>query len=366
MQKLSVILLGLFITFSIQAQTIKQEKKAITQTLKYYINGGTNGDVAMVRKAFHPEARLQAIRKGKYKAIPLETYLKYIKPGKKSNRKGRIVNMNIMGDAAQAEIIIEYPKYRYTDYMQLLKVNGEWKIVNKVYKGQKLQPKKILFVVSNHEKLGNTGKKAGTYIPEVTYPFEVFEQKGYQIDFVSPKGGMLAIAGIANAAVDPVTRNFFRDKKRLGELKNTLSPDQVDVSKYAGIYYVGGKGTMWDFPDNKKLQEIAAKMYDNNKIVGAVCHGPSGLLNVKLKDGSYLLSGRNVTGYSNAEDAKIKDILPFLLEDKLKERGVNYTKAPKKHGKHVVVSERLVTGQNPASAAGVAEEMIELLEKNSN
>ncbi|OJJ16863.1 type 1 glutamine amidotransferase domain-containing protein [marine bacterium AO1-C] len=230
---------------------------------------------------------------------------------------------------------------------------------------QRFQPKKILFVVTNHEKLGNTGKKAGTYIPEVTYPFEVFEQQGYQIDFVSPKGGMLAVNGIANAAVDPVTRNFFRDKKHIKQLKNTLKPEDIDIDQYAGIYFIGGKGTMWDFPDNKKLQEITAKMYESNKLVGAVCHGPSGLLNVKLSNGKYLINGHKVTGYSNAEDAKIKGILPFLLEDKLKERGGKYSKAPKKYGKHVVVSGRLITGQNPASAAGVAEEMIETLRKST-
>lgn len=366
MYKLSVFILGLLMVFSAQAQTIKEEKKAITQTIKYYIDGGTNGDAAMVRKAFHADARLQAIRGNDYKLMPIDDYLKRIKPGKKANRKGRVVTISVMRDIAHAEVLIEYPTFKFTDYMQLLKINGTWKIVNKIYRAQKVHPKKILFVVSNHEKLGKTGKKAGTYLPEIAYPFEVFNQKGYKVDFVSPKGGILAISGIANAAVNETTRQFFRDKKRLDDLRNTLSPDQVDVSKYAGIYYVGGKGTMWDFPDNKKLQAITAKMYENNKIVGAVCHGPSGLLNVKLSDGSYLIEGKKVTGYSNAEDAKIKHILPFLLEDRLKARGVKYSKAAKKQQKHVVVSDRLVTGQNPASAAGVAEEMILLLENANN
>ncbi|EAY27835.1 nuclear transport factor 2 family protein [Microscilla marina] len=365
MHKLSGLILGLFIAVSAQAQSVKQEKKAIIQTLNYYIDGGTNGDVALLRKAFHADARLQGIRGNQYKLMPIDDYVKMIKPGKKSNRKGRVVTINVMKNIAHAEVLIEYPNFRFVDYMQLLKVGEEWKIVNKIYQGQRLQPKKILFVVTNHEKLGNTSKKAGTYLPEITYPFEVFNQKGYQVDFVSPKGGMLAINGIANAAVDETTRHFFRDKQRLNELRKTLSPDQVDINQYAGIYYVGGKGTMWDFPDNKKLQKITAKMYESNKVVGAVCHGPSGLLNVKLSDGSYLLAGKKATGYSNAEDAKIKHILPFLLEDRLKERGVKYSKATKKQAKHVVVSDRLVTGQNPASAAGVAEEMILLLE-NSN
>ncbi|HAS42569.1 MAG TPA: hypothetical protein DCS93_18965 [Microscillaceae bacterium] len=366
MQKITLLLLGLFITFLSQGQSIEQDKKAIAQTLQYYIDGGTNSDTAMLRKAFHPQARLQGVRGGKYSERPIDQYIKIFKPGRKSNRTGRIVSINLMGNAAQAEVIIDYAKFRFVDYMQLLKVNKEWKIVNKIYKVQRFQPKKILFVVTNHEKLGNTGKKAGTYIPEVTYPYEVFAQQGYQVDFVSPKGGLLAINGIANAAVDPVTRNFFRDKKHIEQLKNTLKPEDVDIDQYAGIYFVGGKGTMWDFPDNKKLQEITAKMYESNKLVGAVCHGPSGLLNVKLSNGNYLIKGHKVTGYSNAEDAKIKDILPFLLEDKLKARGGKYSKAPKKYGKHVVVSGRLITGQNPASAAGVAEEMVEALRKEKS
>ena len=365
MQKFTLLILGLFITFFSQAQSAEEEKKAIAQTLRYYIDGGTNSDAAMLRKAFHPTARLQGIRGGKYAELPIDQYVTRVtKSGKKSTRKGRIVAINLMGNAAQAKVVIDYAKFRFVDYMQLLKIDNEWKIVNKIYKIQRFQPKKILFVVSNHKKLGNTGKKAGTYIPEVTYPFEVFDQEGYKVDFVSPKRGMLAISGMANAAVDEVTRDFFQDKTHINQLKNTLKPEEVDIDQYAGIYFVGGKGTMWDFPDNKKLQAITAKMYESNKLVGAVCHGPSGLLNVKLSNGKYLINGQRVTGYSNAEDARIKDVLPFLLEDKLKERGGKYSKAPKKYGKHVVVSGRLVTGQNPVSAAGVAEEMVTLLNKN--
>lgn len=369
MHKLSVLFFGLLIAWNTQAQSFNNDRKLIKQTLGYYIDGVTYRDSATLRKAFHPDARLQGMRNGKYVIVPINKYISWFKPAKepyKGPKRARIVSMNLGGKVAQAKIVHDYPKYRFIDYMQLLKVGNDWKIVNKAFFFQRYQAKKVLFVITNHKKLGDTKKVAGAYVPEIAHPYAVFDQKGYKVDFVSPKGGKIAFAGLESAAVDGLTQDFFRDRKHIKHLKNTLSPNQVKIEDYAAIFYVGGKGTMWDFPDNSKLQEITAQLYESKKVVGAVCHGPSGLLNVKLKNGKYLLKGHNVTGYSNAEDARIKHILPFLLEDRLKERGGKYTKAPKKYGKHVVVSGQLVTGQNPASAIGVAEEMIQLIEKNNH
>jgi putative intracellular protease/amidase len=128
------------------------------------------------------------------------------------------------------------------------------------------------------------------------------------------------------------------------------------------IFYAGGHGTMWDFPDNAQLASIAASIYERGGVVAAVCHGPSGLVNIRLSDGKYLVDGKEVSGFTNEEEKAmgLTDIVPFLLEDKLKSRGAKYSKAAA-FQKHVVVSDRLVTGQNPQSASGVGDGIAKLL-----
>ena len=123
---------------------------------------------------------------------------------------------------------------------------------------------------------------------------------------------------------------------------------------------------MWDFPDNQNIAKLAGELYDNNGIISAVCHGPAGLVNIKLKDGSYLVDGKTVAAYTNAEEEAggMTEVVPFLLEDKLKERGANHVAAPNKT-ENVKVDERLVTGQNPASARLVGLKILELLKKRA-
>lgn len=220
--------------------------------------------------------------------------------------------------------------------------------------------KRILFVVTSHSELGNTGKTTGAYIGEVTHPYKVFSDAGYEIDFVSPKGGPTPLDGMD--ALDQVSKKYLADKHFMRKLNSAKKPSEVNARDYAAIFYAGGHGTMFDFPENKELQSMASAIYESGGVVSAVCHGPASLVNLKLKDGSYLISGKNVAGFTNEEEEAVglTKAMPFLLEDKLKERGAQFSKAPN-FQKHVVVSERLVTGQNPASAEGVAKAILELL-----
>jgi putative intracellular protease/amidase len=149
-------------------------------------------------------------------------------------------------------------------------------------------------------------------------------------------------------------------------VENTLTPAQVEPSHYDAIFFAGGHGTMWDFPDNERLARIAATIYEQGGIVGAVCHGPAGLVNIKLTDGSHLIAGKTVAGFTNEEEAAVglSDVVPFLLVSKLSDRGAIHTKANNFQA-HVVVSDRLVTGQNPASAKGVGVEMVKLMKPST-
>ncbi len=223
---------------------------------------------------------------------------------------------------------------------------------------------KVLFVLSGHPVKGSTGKPTGWYLSEAAHPWKVLREEGIEIDFMSPEGGKPPVDGFN--LEDPVNKEFWEDPEVQKSISNTYTPDQINIMDYAAIHFVGGHGAMWDFPDNQNIAKLAGELYDNNGIISAVCHGPAGLVNIKLKDGSYLVDGKTVAAYTNAEEEAggMTEVVPFLLEDKLKERGANHVAAPNKT-ENVKVDERLVTGQNPASARLVGLKTLELLKKRA-
>lgn len=222
---------------------------------------------------------------------------------------------------------------------------------------------RILFVLTSHDRKGPAGSEAppsGFYLSEVSHPHRVLAEAGYAIDFVSPRGGKTHVDGFD--LEDPINAAFWNDPALRGATENTLAPAQVNPDAYAAIFYAGGHATMWDLPDNAELAAIAARIYERGGVVAAVCHGPAGLVNIKLSDGRYLVDGKDVAAFTNDEERAVglHDTVPFLLADALKERGARHLPAPNFQAQ-VVVSERLVTGQNPASAKGVGEAMLRLL-----
>lgn len=214
--------------------------------------------------------------------------------------------------------------------------------------------KKILFVVTSHGEKGNTGQKTGYYLSEVSHPWKVLVEAGYEIDFVSPKGGNPPVDGFN--LDDPTNKEFWENEKYHKKITHSLKPSEVKVSDYAAIFYAGGHGAMWDLPTDEAIAQIAAQIYEHNGIVGAVCHGPAGLVNIKLSNGKYLIDGKKVNGFSNEEETIVglTKVVPFMLEDKLKEHGGIYEKSAPWQV-HVTVDQRLITGQNPQSAAEVGE-----------
>lgn len=219
---------------------------------------------------------------------------------------------------------------------------------------------KVLFVLTSHGEKGDTGQKTGFHLPEAAHPHEVLAREGMGADFVSPLGGEPPMDGVD--LDDAAQKAFLEDPQTAEQIKNTLRPDQVDPADYDAVLYVGGHGTMWDFPENEDLARIAAGIYEGGGAVAAVCHGPAGLVNVKLSGGEYLVAGKTVSAFTDDEERSVglAEVVPFLLESKLVERGAKHTKAPNFQA-HVEVDGRLVTGQNPASATGVAEALVRVL-----
>ena len=231
---------------------------------------------------------------------------------------------------------------------------------------QKLQSKeikpKILFVVTSHDTKGNTGEKTGYYLGEVSHPWEVLTNAGYEIDFVSPKGGNPPVDGFD--LTDEVNKKFWENKRYHQKITHTLKPSEVNPKNYKAIFYAGGHGAMWDLPNIQEIATLATQIYENDGIVAAVCHGPAGLTNIKLSNDTYLITGKKVNAFSNEEEeiVKLTNVVPFLLEDKLIERGAIFEKSAPWQ-KHITIDGRLITGQNPQSAKGVGEAILDVLEK---
>ncbi len=193
-----------------------------------------------------------------------------------------------------------------------------------------MSKKKILVVITNHDQYLKKDDQTGLWLGELTHFYDLLRREGYEMDFVTPQGGRVPLdpRSLNRFFLDKETRRFYEDPVFMQKLENTLAPGEVQAKDYTAIYFTGGHGTMWDFPDNPGLQKLSRDIYENGGLVSAVCHGGSGLLNVTLSDGSYLIEGKQVTGYSNLEEvvALKHNQVPFSLEDELKKRGADYKK----------------------------------------
>lgn len=219
--------------------------------------------------------------------------------------------------------------------------------------------KRILFVVSSAKVIGPHNRATGNLLTEVANPYQTFKNQGYDIDVFSVNGGE---APIDMVELDDELNIAFLNGEGSAAMKNTQSIDKVSVTGYDAVFVPGGLAPVVDMPENTTVQNILSAMYEKGGIVSAVCHGPVALINVKLNDGSYLIDGKNVTGFSIAEEENYaKEDVPFELEDALKNRGAKYSSISPWQA-YVVTDGRLVTGQNPASAKGVAESVIKILE----
>lgn len=223
---------------------------------------------------------------------------------------------------------------------------------------------RVLVAVTSHAEKGSSHEPTGAYLAEISHPYAVLREAGFEVDFVSPAGGRVPLDGVDRK--DPVNAAFLDDPQALARLHASRRSAEASSAGYDAIFFAGGHGTMWDFPDDAGLQKLASEIYVRGGAVAAVCHGPAGLVNVKVEGGRYLVDGKDVAAFTNEEERAVglEKIVPFLLSDKLAERGARMHPGPT-WKENVVVSERLVTGQNPASAPGVARELVTVLKGKS-
>lgn len=219
---------------------------------------------------------------------------------------------------------------------------------------------KFLAVVTSTAEIGTSGKTTGYELTELSRAYYVFTANGFEVDIASPKGGNPPVV-IDDDDVDIYDFAFLNDPVAQEKATNTLALEDIIIDEYEGVYFVGGKGAMFDFPDNKVIQSMVREYYESDKVVGAVCHGPAALVNVTLSNGQSLLKGKKVSSFTNEEELFLipdaEEIFPFLLQSKLTESGATFEKGTM-YLENVVIEENLLTGQNPWSTWALAESMI--------
>lgn len=223
---------------------------------------------------------------------------------------------------------------------------------------------KILMVLTSHDKMGDTGKKTGFWLEEFAAPYYVFKDAGADITLASPKGGQPPIdptSDAADAQTDD-TRRFKADAEAQKHLATTQKLSDVTETGFDAIFYPGGHGPLWDLAEDTDSKRLIEAFAAADRPIGAVCHAPAVFRHTLGTDGEPLVSGRRVTGFSNSEEeaAGLTKVVPFLLEDMLKAAGGTYKKGPD-WSSFVLVDGKLVTGQNPASSAEAAKELVSLL-----
>ena len=225
---------------------------------------------------------------------------------------------------------------------------------------------KVLIVLTSHSELGNTGKKTGFWVEEFASPYYTLKDAGVEIVLASPKGGQ---PPIDPKSAEPenqteATLRFDKDVELKELLADTKVLHEISSDEFDGVFYPGGHGPLWDLTSDQDSIKLIQDFWNDKKPIAAVCHAPAALLNVLDNAGNPLVKNRKVTGFTNTEEEGVKllDIVPFLLEDELKNKGGIYSKTGDFES-YVVLDGMLITGQNPASSKAAAEKLLELLEK---
>lgn len=222
----------------------------------------------------------------------------------------------------------------------------------------------VLFVLTSHDELGETGEKTGFWVEEFASPYYTLKDKGATITLATPKGGKAPIDPRSDSedAATEATKRFDKDEEAQERINNTLKLATIDAADYDAVFYPGGHGPLWDLSQDKTSISLIETFNAQEKPIAFVCHAPAALKNVKGSDGAPLVKGKKVTGFTNTEEKAVEltDVVPFLVEDMLKENGGIYSKADD-WAVHVLQDGNLITGQNPASSKLVAEKLFDAI-----
>jgi len=223
---------------------------------------------------------------------------------------------------------------------------------------------KIVFVLTSHSELGDSGKKTGFWIEEFAAPYYALVDEGAIITIASPKGGQPPVDPMSEAsdAQTAATARFFKDNEAIDKVAHSLKLSDINPADYDAVFYPGGHGPLWDLANDKISIKLIEDFYNTQKPISFVCHAPAALLHAKAENGEPLVKGKKVTGFSNTEEEAVglTNVVPFLLEDELKKLGGHYSKEDD-WSSFTQHDGLLITGQNPASSAAVAHLLLKTL-----
>jgi putative intracellular protease/amidase len=359
-----------FFILSINQAFAQSDDEQIRTTLMNYINGTSYNHKDLINKAFYKDANLYLNKNNELWVVPASLYTSWYKDadeGKFFGRTGRILSIDREKDIATAkvEIIIKPRKLRITDLFLLKKLDSGWRIMSKsaAFRDYKeTNNDRILFIVSNAHFYGNSDLRTGNSFSEIVNAYHTFTNAGYIVDFVSPEGGAIPLAYINTSSERE--KKYLYDNNFMVQLGETKRPNEIDTKNYKAVHYIGGGSSMYGVPENELIQKIVMQIYEEqNGIISSVCHGTAGIVNLKTKDGKYLVDGKRVNGYPDAYERKDSDQykqFPFSITDLIEKRGGIF-KYSERNIPHVEVDGRLVTGQNYVSSEPVAKKIIELL-----
>ena len=367
MKYLLSLSIAFIITSSLSAQTTHERIKAC---ITDYIEGTSYNYTDRITNAFYTGSDLFLDGKDNtLRVVPSEEYISWFDPSKSgqfNGRVGTILSIEQFGNiaTAKAEILIPQRELRYIDMFILKQINGEWKIISKTANSEKSNKtgERILFITSNAAFYKGTDIRTGNSLSEIVNAYEVFDAAGYTLDFVSPEGGDIPLAYIDYK--NDLQMKYIRNNDFMYAISNTKSISEIDPQDYKAVYYVGGGSAMFDVPENESIQKAVMTIYeDQGGIISSVCHGTAGIVNLKTKDGKYLVEGKVICGYPDEYERKDQayfQSFPFLIGETITTRGGDFQYG-KPNSVHMVHQDNVVTGQNNLSSAAVAQKIIELL-----
>ncbi|MDP5215546.1 MULTISPECIES: nuclear transport factor 2 family protein [Pseudoalteromonas] len=372
----ALALLLLVVQFSSFANDKTQDQLEVEAVVQQYIDGTSKGNPSLIEDAFHSEASLILSHPKKpFWQVSVKEFARWFESSK-TTRSGYILSVTLDGDIATARALITVakPVKKYVDQFLLKRFAKGWQIISKSatqidtqQKQAQLESamnKRVLFIASSADQHGKSTLPTGTSFSELVEAYEVFIDSGYQVDVVSTQGGKLPLAYINTS--DLKHKQYIYNQDFMYLLANTLSPEQVDASQYLAVHYVGGGNAMYQVAENKTLQAIAMQVYEKNHgIVSSVCHGTAGIVNLKLSNGKYLVSGRKISGYPTEfekTDANYYQQFPFDIEETIKQRGGKFFYG-ERNQPYVQIDGRLITGTNYQSSKGVALAMVAEMNK---
>lgn len=243
---------------------------------------------------------------------------------------------------------------------------GIFVVLSNITYSQNSKKVKVLFVVTSHDRLGDTGEKTGLWIEEFATPYYKLVDQGVKVVIASPKGGQPPIDPKSTSPdfQTETTKRFYSDRKTMRIFSKTRKLSEMNHEDYDAVFYPGGHGPLWDLSEDINSIQLIESFYNNNKPIAFVCHAPAALQNVKDEKGQPLVKGKKVAGFTNTEEAAVglTTIVPFLIEDMLKENGAIYKKGAD-WSSFAVSDGLLISGQNPQSAGLVAKKLMEKINK---